>query len=224
MMHSDMLGLMEMQVNWKIVVDLMMSLAFMEVGIILVMNSIQVLNVVVIGIMMFNSVSSFMMNGGVDSFVDNFVVDGHGVENFVVDGHDVENFVVDGNDVDIISVMIRGSVMDWSSMDSSSMDRGVDIFVMNRDGGVSCNWRVLFWLFFLSLRLLRLRLLRLRQFATSHSLKCFHMMRVDIVIMAVVLGKIRSFVTDHLNRMMIAVISMFSNTTDILVNDLAMSV
>ena len=219
MMHSDMLGLMEMQVNWKIVVDLMMSLAFMEVGIILVMNSIQVLNVVVIGIMMFNNVSSFMMNGGVDSFVDNFVVDGHGVENFVVDGHDVENFVVDGNDVDIISVMIRGSVMDWSSMDSSSMDRGVDIFVMNRNGGVSCNWRVLFWLFFLSLRLLRLR-----QFATSHSLKCFHMMRVDIVIMAVVLGKIRSFVTDHLNRMMIAVISMFSNTTDILVNDLAMSV
>ena len=209
MMHSDMLGLMEMQVNWKIVVDLMMSLAFMEVGIILVMNSIQVLNVVVIGIMMFNSVSSFMMNGGVDSFVDNFVVDGHGVE----------NFVVDGNDVDIISVMIRGSVMGWSSMDSSSMDRGVDIFVMNRNGGVSCNWRVLFWLFFLSLRLLRLR-----QFATSHSLKCFHMMRVDIVFMAVVLGKIRSFVTDHLNRMMIAVISMFSNTTDILVNDLAMSV
>lgn len=220
MMHSDMLGLMEMQVNWKIVVDLMMSLAFMEVGIILVMNSIQVLNVVVIGIMMFNNVSSFMMIGG----EDNFVVDGHGVENFVVDGHDVENFVVDGNDVDIISVMIRGSVMDWSSMDSSSMDRGVDIFVMNRNGGVSCNWRVLFWLFFLSLRLLRLRLLRLRQFATSHSLKCFHMMRVDIVIMAVVLGKIRSFVTDHLNRMMIAVISMFSNTTDILVNDLAMSV
>lgn len=210
-----MLGLMEMQVNWKIVVDLMMSLAFMEVGIILVMNSIQVLNVVVIGIMMFNNVSSFMMIGG----EDNFVVDGHGVENFVVDGHDVENFVVDGNDVDIISVMIRGSVMDWSSMDSSSMDRGVDIFVMNRNGGVSCNWRVLFWLFFLSLRLLRLR-----QFATSHSLKCFHMMRVDIVIMAVVLGKIRSFVTDHLNRMMIAVISMFSNTTDILVNDLAMSV
>ena len=50
------------------------------------------------------------------------------------------------------------------------------------------------------------------------------MMRVDIIIMAVVLGKIRSFVTDHLNRMMIAVISMFSNTTDILVNDLAMSV
>lgn len=161
---------MEMQVNWKIVMDLMMSLVFVKVGIIFVMNSIQVLNVVIIIVMMFNDVSSFIMNGGEGSFVDNSVVDGHSVQDFVVDGYGVDNFVKDGHAVDIVSMM------NWRSMDSGSMRRGFDSFVMNGNGGVSCNWRVLFWLLLLSLRLLRVR-----QLTTSHSLKCFTQIRIDIV-------------------------------------------
>ena len=69
--HSDVLRFMKMvHINREIMVDLIMSLEFVLVGPIFVMNSIQAFNVVVVMTMMLNDMGYLVVNNR-----DNLVVD-----------------------------------------------------------------------------------------------------------------------------------------------------